>query len=289
MQTAFVVDDIQTPKHVLLRGLWFGPRRPKRVIIWIHGLGSSAFSRLPVYPYLVGKDTAVFAFNNRGTERVCEVKRMVGGKVRWIPGGSSQENFTDCVDDIEGAVRYAKKMGAKDVYLAGHSTGCQKSVYWASRMRGGRGVKGIILLAPLSDYASVVHQTGKKKLLAIGRRARSLVAKGKGDELLADGLSHQLNTAQRFLSLYSGTGPEEIFTYWDPKRKPRALRSIRVPVLVLLAEKDEHSDRPARDIADWFDGAIRAPHEVRIVDTTHSFRGEERKVAKEIRRFIASH
>lgn len=289
MLAGYVVDDIKTPNNVFLRGLWFGPRKPKHVIIWIHGLGSSAFSRLSLYPHLIGRDTAVFAFNNRGTERVCEVKRMVGKKVTWIRGGSSQEDFKDCVDDIEGAVRYARNRGVKNIYLAGHSTGCQKSVYWASKVKGGKAVKGIILLAPLSDYAAEVFRTGKKKLSAIEKKARALIAKGKKGAFLVDGLPHQLNTAQRFISLYSATSAEEIFTYWDPKRKPRALQSVRVPILVLLAEADEYQDRPAKDMLGWFDSAIQTPHTVRVIPTVgHSFRGGENAVAKEIRKFVAS-
>src|SRR3989338_1711132 len=63
--------------------------------------------------------------------------------------------------------------------------------------------------------------------------------------------------AQRFVSLYSGKGSEEIFTYWDPKQNPRALRLIRAPALVLLAGKDEYSDRPAKSIAAWFEKHLR--------------------------------
>lgn len=287
MQPAYAIDNIVTPKQYHLRGLWFGPKRPKNLVIWIHGLGSSAFSRLSLYPHLVGKDLAVLAFNNRGTERVSGVKRVVGKKTTWKTAGSAHEIFSECVDDIQGAVGYAKRMGAKNIYLAGHSTGCQKSVYWASKTKVSKGVRGIILLAPISDYADQYNQMGDAALKKALSVARELVRKRKGQELLTSNVSKKLNDAQRFISLYSGNSAEEIFTYWDSKRNPRALRSVKLPVLVLLAEKDEYGDRPAQKIGDWFAEHLKIGDEIVVVPRVgHSFKGAEKGVAKHIKKFI---
>ena len=73
MHPAHVVE-IETPKHYLLNGLWFGPRRPKRVIIFIHGLTGSVFSFRRVVEALTSNDTATLVFNNRGFEHVSEYK-----------------------------------------------------------------------------------------------------------------------------------------------------------------------------------------------------------------------
>ena len=98
----------------------------------------------------------------------------------------------------------------------------------------------------------------------------------------------QLADAQRFISLYSGKGPEEIFTYWDSKRKPRTLQSVRIPTLVLLAEKDEYGDRPAKKIVEWFDKNIQTSHRVHVIPgASHSFKGKEKTVARKIKDFIS--
>ena len=66
------------------------------------------------------------------------------------------------------------------------------------------------------------------------------------------------------------------------------LMSVRIPILVLWAEYDEFADRPARTAAEWFEKTIPGKHKVVIVpDVKHSFRGGERKVAKEIKEFIS--
>ncbi len=285
--------EIVTPKKILLNGIWFGPSiakatkgkpgKPKRAYVWVHGLGSSMFSKLGIMEKLVARDAAVLAFNNRGHDGIARISRTDRTK-KSLRGGSAHEVFTDCVDDIQGAINFAKKQGAKEIILVGHSTGCQKSVYWASKR--GKGVRGIVLLAPISDYAAEVHLRGKAAIVRATSLARALVGRGKKHSLLPDGVWHETLDAQRFLSLYSGTGPEEIFPYWSPMVSPRTLRSIKLPTLVLIAESDEYADRPAQEIAEWFARHKKKGDQVSIVaGVEHGFRGAEQIAADRIRNF----
>ncbi len=280
---SYSVIEILTPKKIILNGLWMGPLKPRTVIVWVHGLGSSMFSKMKIAQMLVDRETAVLVFNNRGHDTVSRISRVEGTP---FPGGAAHEVFIDCVDDIDGAIRFAKKSGAKRILLAGHSTGCQKSIYWASK-RNGRGVKGVILLAPISDYAAEMHLQGKRKLAAAVSAAHALLGRRKKHTLLPESVWHETLDAQRFLSLYSGTSAEEIFTYWNSAANPRTLRSVRVPLLVLLAENDEYADRPAKEIEAWFTQNTKKSDAIKIVPTVkHSFKGAEKVVTSEIRIFM---
>lgn len=287
------VIEIVTPKKFVLNGLWFGPKKPKRAIVWVHGLTSSAFSMSNVVESLVDKNTAVITFNNRGFGTINSIKRGVGKKSKSILAGAAHEVFTDCADDIQGAIDFAHKAGVKNIYLAGHSTGCQKSIYWAKTRKGGRGVRGIILVAPVSDYADALKRNNKNgRLSRLTKIARAYVKQGKKHELLpipAEIFSWGpfFCDAQRYLSLYTADSSETIFSYEQPKKNPLLLKSAKVPILVLWAEKDEFADRPAIEIAAWFDKNIRAPHQVVIVQKVgHGFRGGEKVVAKATRAFV---
>lgn len=289
MRPACVVE-IETPKKIVLNGLWFGPQKPKQVIIFIHGLTGSLFSMSRIREALADGNTAVLTFNNRGFEHVSEYKQKLGKDSKWNIGGGGHEVFTECADDIEGAVRFAHKAGVKDIYLAGHSTGCQKSIYWANKNNGGRAVKGMILFGPLSDYAIAVEQDSGGKLARSVAYAEKLVRAGKPNELMPKHLGPWFTCdAQRFLSLYTPESPEEIFTYGQPKKIPNTLRSVRVPILTLLSGAEEHTKRPARELAKWFDSNIRPPHRVVIVPkVSHGFKGGEATVAKAIRSFMSA-
>ncbi|MDP2649199.1 MAG: alpha/beta fold hydrolase [Patescibacteria group bacterium] len=281
---------ITTPKKCLLNGLWFGNKRPKRVVVWVHGLGGSLFSRQSIIELLTDNETAVLTFNNRGHDNIASLSRVGKRKVgRILRAGAAHEVFTDCVDDIQGAINFAKKTGVKNIYLAGHSTGCQKSVYWASENKGGKGVKGIILLGAVSDYSAEMKLQGKRRMERATSAARSLVRRGKKHSLLPENMWHETLDAQRFLSLYTPDSREEIFTYSQPKKTPRALRSVKVPILVLWAQKEEFADRPAKAILAWFGRHLKPEDRtVLILRTGHLFKGGEKAVVKEIRKFMRS-
>ncbi len=288
MTPCFAIDDIKTPQGYILRGLWFGPKKPKRIVVWVHGLSSSAFSMLHVVEQIADKQTAVLTFNNRGAEKISDLKKVVGKKVKWLRAGSAHEVFTECADDIQGAINYAHRKGVTSMYLAGHSTGCQKSVYWASKKKGGGGVKGIILLAPVSDYAAAIKFDRNGQLASLTKVARKLVREGKKHKLMPSVLSDgSLNDAQRFLSLNTPDSVETIFPYEQKGKQARMLQKVKRPILVLWAGADEFADRSAEEIAVWFDSNIKAKHKVVVVPATkHSFKGAERRVVKEIKAFI---
>lgn len=279
--------EIVTPKKVVLNGLWFGPYsktgKPKKAVIWVHGLGSSVFSKLAIVEKLADKNTAVISFNNRGHDKVASISTV--GK-RRIQGGGAHEVFTDCVDDIQGAINFVRRAGVKDIYLAGHSTGCQKSIYWAHRKKG-RGVRGLVLLAPMSDWSTEMVLQGKGKIARATAVARALLKRGKKHQLLHAGIWHEHIDAQRFLSLYTPDSIEEIFSYAQPEKNPKILKSVRKPILVILAERDEFGDRPAKKIAEWFEEQPSQKHETLIVPrATHGFHGKEAKIASAIKKWI---
>ncbi len=282
MRLAHVVQ-IVTPKRYLLNGLWFGPKKARNVIVWVHGLSSSVFGKASVIDSLVDDQTAILVFNNRGHDKVSSITNSKG--LRML-AGAAHEVFTDCVDDIDGAIRFAQKQGIRNVYIAGTSTGAQKSVYWAHKK--GRGVKGIILLAPISDYSAECKSIGKKRLKRIEKIAHAYVKAGKKHELLPTrslGWSLIID-AQRFLSLYTGDSDEETFSYWNAQKKPRALPNVKIPILVLLAQKDEYADRPASKIGEWFMKWLYTGHVVVIPKVKHSFKGGEKEVSQVIRDFM---
>src|SRR5262249_35420304 len=152
---------------------------------------------------------------NRGHDSISRLARVHNGKISEAElAGGGAEIFTDCVDDIQGAINCAKRAGPKSIYLAGYSTGSQKSVYCGSKADGGRAVRAIILLGPISDYSSAEKGHSKRHVIAAMKFAKKLVKRGKRNDILPQSLWSPLISAQRFLSLYSGTSAEEIFTYW---------------------------------------------------------------------------
>jgi len=283
---------ITTPKEFLLNGLWFGPDKAETVFVYVHGLGGSVFAQTDLIEALVAKkNTAVLTFNNRGSGIVTRIKRLNPKKAKGYDShiiGMAHELFTDCADDIEGAIRLAKQSGAKKIYLVGHSTGCQKSIYYLS-LKTKSVVDGVILLAPLSDYAAAVATTDAKDLKFAVKVAQKMVSQGKAHEMMPLAICPYPFDAQRFLSLNTPDSIEEIFSYASPKQKPQLLNKVRIPILIVLAAEDEHLDRPAAEIAAWFETVlVKQSSACRIIDgSMHNFKGHASEVAKEIRDWLA--
>ena len=243
----------ETPKKYILNGLWFGPERSKKVIIFIHGLTSSAFNT-GIARACTNPNSATVTFDNRGHGIITKLKRKTNTKkgTKSCPGGTAHEVFSESVDDIRGIIDMVKNRGAQEIYLMGHSTGCQKSVFYMSGKHVDAAVKGIILLAPMSDYADARTFDMGGRLKKATQIAKKMVKEGKKHDLLPDHMWSSPIDAQRFLSLYTPESKEEIFCYAQKEKSPVRLKKVRVPIYVLLAGNDEHRDRSIEEIATWF-------------------------------------
>jgi alpha-beta hydrolase superfamily lysophospholipase len=276
---------IVTPKRYMLNGLWFGGQHPKTGIVFVHGLSSTVFTHHDFLVPCTSNNTAALFFNNRGHDQltgVRKINRKSKTGYRYEPAGKAHEKFTDSADDIAGAVNLLRKSGAKKIYLAGHSTGSQKIAYYLAQGKNQKKIAGAALLAPMSDYASTKYFTPRAKLARAQKIARMLVAKKKPHELLPANIWPDLLDAQRFLSLYTPESKEEIFSYAEPKKRPRTLQKITIPLLVVLAGKDEYRDRNMEDIAEWFESSIMSDNAsiVIVPNTSHSFKGKEKVIVK---------
>jgi pimeloyl-ACP methyl ester carboxylesterase len=280
-----------TPRQCLLDGLWYGGSKPRRAFVFVHGLGSNAFGHHDYLTALADRNTAVFFFSNRGHDLLSRTRRS-GFDRTWkrkaVLAGAVSEIFADCVDDLQGAVNLLRQERVKDIYLVGHSTGCQKSVFYLAQSGRQKYVRGAVLLCPVSDYAAVRHFTDARKLQLAQDAARKLLRQRKPRAYLPPKIWRDLIDAQRFVSLYTPNGREELFPYAQPRKIPRALQRIHIPLRVVLAGDDEYHDRDTQEIAAWFSAHLRSKQgSVSIIAKAgHSFKGQEDRVANEVRAWI---
>ncbi len=284
---------IVTPKKFLLDGLWFGGNWPRRGIVFVHGLASTAFANHDFLVPLADKNTAIIFFSNRGHDKVTGIKKIKRNSKKGYTrklAGETHEVFTDCTDDIQGAVNFLLKKSVKEIYLVGHSTGCQKIAYYLSHRNKQRKIRGAALLCPISDYSYSKKFTDPRKLARAQAVAKQLVKQKRLHEFMPKNIWPNLLDAQRFLSLNTPDSKEEIFTYAQPKKTPRTLRKIKIPLLVVFAGNDEFRDRDTKEIARWFTKNVQSKQTIIsiIPNALHGFRGKETSVVNKIRDFIAA-
>jgi hypothetical protein len=90
-------------------------------------------------------------------------------------------------------------------------------------------------------------------------------------------------SARRYLSLYRPGEAEDVFPYHDPRARWPAVRSVGLPVAVIIGGRDEYLDRRASALIDAFkQHAVRARSFTGVVmpGARHGFAGRERELAE---------
>ncbi|MBI4085601.1 MAG: DUF1749 domain-containing protein [Candidatus Liptonbacteria bacterium] len=288
------LNQIKTKDGLRLEGLIFEPKRRSKVIaFWLSGL-TGMFSHSPTRVHAVAgelakKKISFAVFNHRGFGVINSLSAKRGKKSKYKYFGTSFEKFEHSILDIEAMLRFCRKRGYKKIFLFGHSTGANKAAYYIQK-RNGRGLAGIALLGPVSDIPAMKKELGKKykKTLEL---AEKLVKRGKSDEILPlKMIGGKFYTASRFLSIAHEGMNEDTFPYYDPKRKFRWSKKVRLPVLVMIGSKEQHADRPVSEIMErfrkemspkYFSGKI-------VKGANHSFRKKEKELGKEIAKWISA-
>lgn len=279
-----LITKIKTSDGVFLEGIYVKPRKSsKTAVVWLHGLGSSFSQGQELMKELSSafcqNGTGYFKFNTRGHDVVTGYEKPFFG--------DAFEKFSDSIFDIRAMILFAHKLGYRRIILAGHSTGANKILYYLYKTRDRR-VKGLILLAPVSDVAVGEKVFGRQLLQRGLSIAERLILK---NPLLLMPESFGILTAQRFWSLYHPGEPEDVFPYYNPEAKWQELKSIRVPVIVIFGSQDEYLNRSAKEIVETFRiNAISTKSFVGAIikDAIHGFQKREIKLSNIIIEWLKS-
>jgi pimeloyl-ACP methyl ester carboxylesterase len=271
---------LRTRDGIWLDGVMAEPRHRRVALIWVHGLGSVFSSGQPLIRELSRRLNAAnigyFKFNNRGHD-------VVAGRDKQIVGAAF-EHFGHSVADIRAMIAFAARCGYRKVILAGHSTGANKVLHYAARVRDPR-VCALILLGPVSDIAAAAKELGarelRRRVAAADRLARrhrqALVPRAWG-----------LWSARRYISLYRPGEDEDVFPYYRRDARWPALRSVRLPIAAIIGSRDEYLDRRPQELIDAFRrNAVRARPFTGVVirGARHGFQKHERELADVIVRW----
>lgn len=279
-----------TPDRIRLCGFLSRPRsRTDKIVIFLHGLQGAFYTAkyLSNFSDLFTKGGFNFmTIEQRGSYSIRNIKKGKGGRQKRILLGGAIERFEDCVYDIEGAITFARGLGMKRVYLAGHSTGCQKATYYQSRARN-RSVKGVILIAPADDYNSNKKDLGGKFNGAV-EFARKELRKDR-NAIMPKKYLEGVTSVSRFLSYADPKNAESRIFNYDLERLD-VFRRVKVPVLALFGTREQFAVKPVAEYMRILAGNYRGAsfRGVLIRGANHAFKNREEELAREIARWLES-
>ena len=170
---------VPTKRGVLLDGVLFHQKQTDSVLIAITGIHGNFYSN-PFY-YNIGDTLAengcdfIYAQTNNAFGQINTYN--VNTKEHEIIG-SYNERFSYTDEDIEAYLDFAERQGYKHIYLAGHSLGANKVIYYLSRHHDER-VEKFLLLSPanLEHMMSTVTDRERDYI-------RHQVERGDGERML---------------------------------------------------------------------------------------------------------
>ena len=279
---------------LILHGAIYLPKtKSHRAVLHIHGLGGSFFGSAAIEELAAeytANDIAFFVIEQRGSYVVEEFTRIAGKKTDDVMAGSALEVFEDSRNDILGGISYLLKSGYKDIFLEGHSTGCQKSIYFMSGYKG-RHIKLLVLLSPVDDYNFDLkaHKERFKKNVGIAKR---IAARGERNALMpaySMPEGQKFIGAKRFLSTANPKNPESMILNFSLD-KLEYLSGVKVPTLAVFGSKDQLMILPvelalekmARDASCSLSTAI-------IKGADHGFHGKTKLLAELVVKWVTEH
>ena len=146
--------EIETKRGSKLDGVLFcETNKSDTVLIAITGIHGNFYSNPFYYNFgytlNMGNIDFIYAQTCDAFGKIKKINTKTG-KYEII--GSYNEDFKNTNEDIEAYINYAEKQGYKNIYLAGHSVGANKIIYYLSQ-NNDRRIKKYILLSP----ANITH------------------------------------------------------------------------------------------------------------------------------------
>jgi pimeloyl-ACP methyl ester carboxylesterase len=270
---------------VRLHGFLFGKARGGRCLIYVHGMNGNFYSSgigKAVSSAAASNGYAAFMINTRGHDIESSSHTVSGRKSKRVVTGTKIEKFEDSIYDIGGAIRAMKKAGYRKFVLVGHSTGCQKILFYQYKKKD-KSVKALVMLAPDDDYHLNKKSLGKRWKSAL-KQAR----KHRKDTSIAINPYGIPYYPQRFISVADLNYVESRIFNYDGEMKE--FSKVRTPTFVVFGTKDEGAIKPVEEYMKILERKSRA----RIFGTlviqgaNHSFRDYEDSVAFEVVRWASN-
>ncbi|MFF1560095.1 alpha/beta hydrolase family protein [Streptomyces sp. NPDC058279] len=219
-RTALGLDhaDVDIPGELGPLPAWFVPAARDTWVIAVHGLGATREHPMVVMPFLHRYGLPVLDVGYRGDLGAPRPPDGLGhlGESEWR--------------DVDAAIRYALRYGARNVILYGWSAGATMALYAAERSALAGRISGLVLDSPVLDWHTTLRAlAGARRTPAPLMPFVVRAAEGRAG-LRADRRSPATDPGAPGMPVLIFHGPDDAIAPWGPARRLAAAR----PDLVTL-------------------------------------------------------
>ena len=257
-----------------------------KCILYIPGLAGNFFeSKFTRYITQLSIENGYdFLFShNQGSFQVIELPYLNDeGKFKSIIKGAAYEKFEDSLCDIDSWVQYLDNLGYKEIILLCHSLGCNKVIYYLSKINNSK-ISIVILLAP-QDNVNFSKLDIHKGLF---EEANINIKNGYPDKILSKKfLGFCLMSSETYFQEITNKTINNI-PYKSNNGDFSALNSIKKEMYIIIGSKDvgENGDDYMKKIVK---NCYNAKYDI-IFDANHNFKNKESQLAKLIIDYLKNH
>ena len=274
--------DFETSDGFKLRAL-YSKSKSNIVIIHVHGMTSSMASNTGSNICKISQDLKIgcLLLDTRGSGIVNSLKKkdILGNNIYQMCG-TAYEIFEDCLIDIESSINYLKTLGYTKYILCGHSTGCQKSLYYALEKENDN-IIGLILLAPCDDLTIY-----KNKLKDDFERILKLARRKYESETFGEVPEFDLLSARRFYDLLNDDSIEgNMFNY---ENELDHIKKIKCPILIIFGRDEEFAiNHTPKEMLEKIKKYYSNPDsQTQLIGGDHGFYEHEDELQNTVRKFV---
>ncbi|MCY0952252.1 alpha/beta hydrolase family protein [Streptomyces sp. H27-S2] len=219
-RTALGLDhaDVDVPGELGALPAWFVPAARDTWVITVHGLGSGREHPMVVMPFLHRHQLPVLDLAYRGDLSAPAPPDGLGhfGESEWR--------------DLDAAIRYALRYGARRVVLHGWSTGAAMALRAAERSALADRISGLVLDSPVLDWRSTLRALAAARRIPAAVLPLAVRAAESRAGLSADRRPPGADPGALRVPVLVFHGPDDTLASWEPSRRLAAAR----PDLVTL-------------------------------------------------------
>lgn len=281
---------VATADGLYLHG-FFQPGDPKKLaVLFIHGFEGNFYQ--DHFANVCGAalrqhDITWLPINTRGNGKDTDIN-TVDGSSKTI--GARFELLEEAYLDIDAWVELLVQAGYQRIALMGHSLGCFKVVRYMAEGRLKQHIERLVLLSPF-DSKSALELYAHQQVEQLLQRAKSMVAAGKGREVITTEFDTIQISYQSFISWYEQHEFNRCFEFSSASYDFPALKRIAIPTKIIVGSQDEyfHQSNPTHP-QEAMDLMLRViPHSEGLIipGAVHSFHPHEDKLAEEVVQFVS--
>ncbi len=226
---------VKTKDGFLLPVLYRRVKNSKTIVIHTHGMAGSFHENYVDALAMAYNDLgySFASYNNRGSGYVTSFIKK--DKVYTV--GCNFELFKESELDIDCVVNYFVNKGYENIILSAHSYGCNKIINYYSNNRK-KVIKKLVLISPCDVMLQTFYRLGNDYDVLLDK-AKNMKKEKKEDGIISFMFYPLCFSAKTFLTDFVINGKNDIFRYRTPDYKSKILRSIRIPVDIIMGENDK--------------------------------------------------